>query len=250
MDLKRIVENMKVARKKICSFSIYGKHSMPKYLLEIIISIIVSLILFIGIFYYTGNIVASISVITLVLVVISFIIGRYENRTDAIVDLKFIEKDKFHFFVVSIVNTGGKTIYLDKCGVKTKNGIIIDFDEDPPYDLLPKPKKRTTGNPLYDNLNYSLNPPLANVVMPKIKSIMATIVNPGSSQSDRKELWEFLALISEKVTSNKRITDDGMLELKGFVLDQLHNEYESSEWMQFNFQMLIKLMHQDIQNKD
>lgn len=223
---------------------------MPKYLLQIIISIIVSLILFIGIFCYTGNFFASISVITLVLVVISFIISRYENRTEAIVELKFIEKDKFHFFVVSIVNTGGKTIYLDKCGLKTKSGIFIDFDEEPPYDLPPKPKKRTTGNPLFDNSRYTLNPPLANMVMPKIKPVMASIVNPGNSQSDRKELWEVLALISKRGTSNKKESDGGILELKGFVIDQLRNEYESNEWMQFNFQMLIELMHQDIQNKD
>ncbi|WP_292370945.1 hypothetical protein [Methanoregula sp. UBA64] len=250
MDLKSIAENMKVARKKICNFSLNGKHSIPKYLLQIIGSIIVSLILFICIFYYTGNIVASISVITLVLVVISFIIGRYENRTDAIVDLKFIEKDKFHFFEVSIVNTGGKTIYLDKCGVKTKNGIIIDFDEEPPYDLPPKPKKPANKNPTLNNLSYTLDLPVTEIVMPKIKPFMASIVNPGNAQNDRKELWEVLELIGDKIILNKKNLVGEVLELKGFVTDQLHNEYESEEWIQFNSQMLTELAQQDIQNKD
>lgn len=252
MILKSIADGMKIARKKIRDITISKWRSMPKYLLEILISVIVSVILFVGIFYYTGNIVASISVITLVLVSISFVIGRYENRTEAIVDLEFIEREKIHFFVVSITNTGGKTIYLDRCGVKTKNGIIIDFDEEPPYNLppKPKPKKPTTGNLLLDNLNYNLNLLPAKMVMPKIKSFMASIVNPGNAQNDRKELWEVLALIGDKVTNNKKAPVGKILELKGFFTDQLNNEYESEEWIQFNSQMLTELMHQDIQNKD
>jgi hypothetical protein len=223
---------------------------MPKYLLEIIISVIVSIILFAVIFYYTGNIVASISVITLVLVSISFIIGRYENRTDAIVDLELIEKGKTHHFVLSITNTGGKTIYLDKCGVKTKDGIIIDFDEEPPYNLppKPKPKKPTTGNPLLDSMNYNLNPLPANIVMPKIKSFMASIANPGNAQDERKELWEVLALLNDKIIINKKATVGKILELQGFFIDQLNHEYES-EWIQFDSQMLTELVKQDIQNK-
>jgi len=142
--------------------------------------------------------------------------------------------------LVSIANTGGKTIYLDKCGVKTKEGVIVDFDEEVNVTLpeKPKPKKSTYGFPSFiDELELNLKP------FPKIKTIESHIVKPGDAQDRRKEVWEVISLLIDKKSPSCEI-----LELKGFFTDQLNHECES-EWMQFNSVALVEMAKGDMKNR-
>jgi len=208
---------------------------MLKYLQEIFISVVVSIILFAVVTFFTGNIVAGISVFTAVLVIINFILNRYETRNDATVELKITNKEKTPFFSISIVNTGGKTIYLDNGGVKTKDGTIVDFDEEPKNEIVVKkePKKHKMGFPFLDNPPDSLE---YNLKIPKLKIPASSIVNPGDAKSDRKEVWEVLSLLTDK-----KVQPSAILELKGFFNDHLNHEYES-EWVRFDIQTLIQEM--------
>ena len=215
---------------------------MSKYLREIFISVIVSSILFAAVTFFTGSIVAGISVFTAVLVTINFILNRYETRNDATVELKITHKENTSFFSVSIVNTGGKIIYLDKGGVKTKDGTIVDFDEEPKTETVVKtePKKPKTGFPFLNNPLDSLD---YNLKMPKLKIPAFFIVNPGDAKFIRKEAWEVISLLIDK-----KVQSSETLELKGFFTDQLNHEYES-EWLQFNTKTLVDTVIQEMENK-
>ena len=141
---------------------------------------------------------------------------------------------------MSIANTGGKTIYLDKWGIKTKNGIVVDFDEEVSVKLpeKPKPKKGKYGFPsVLDNLELNLKP------IPMIKSHWARIVQPGDAQDTRKEVWEVISLLIDK-----KVPSGEILELKGFFTDQLNHEYES-KWMQFKPAYLVEMAKSDVKNK-
>lgn len=211
---------------------------MLKYLREILISAIVGSILCVVTIFFTSNVIAGISVLTAVIVIINFILNRYETRNEASVELKIIESGKTHSFLVSIVNTGGKTIYLDKCGMKTKGGIIIDFDEEVNVKLQKKSKQKISkfGFPsLMDDMEF-------NFELPKIKPIGADVVNPGNAKDTRKEVWEVLHLLLDKKAPPCEI-----LEVKGFFTDQLNQEYES-EWMKFTSASLIETAKKDIGN--
>jgi len=213
---------------------------MLKYLQEILISCVVAIIFCAITIFFSGNVIAGISVFTAVLVTFNFVLSRYETRTEAPVELKVIERDNTHFFLVSITNTGGKTIYLDKGGVKTKDGIIVDFDEEVSVRLpeKPEPKKSKYGFlSIMDDLHLNLKP------LPMIKSHWANIVQPGDAQNTRKEVWKVLSLLIDKKTPPGE-----KLELKGFFTDQLNHEYES-EWMQFNRVSLVEIAKADIKNK-
>jgi hypothetical protein len=222
-------------KRETLSFVSFNERSMLKYKREIFVSIIVSGILFAIVTTVTGSIVAGISVFTAVLVTINFILNRYETRNEATVELKITVKDKIPYLSVSIVNTGGKTIYLDKGGIETKEGVIIDFDEEPKPELItkPEPKKPKSAfpflyNPL-DSLNYNLK-------MPKFKISAFSIVNPGDAKSERKEVNEVIALFIEKKVA---ITEN--FELKGYFTDQLNHRYES-EWIRFDKQTVLQEM--------
>jgi hypothetical protein len=213
---------------------------MLKYLREIFISVIVSSILFAVVTFFTGSIVAGISVFTAVLVTINFILNRFETRNDATVELKITNKENTSFFSVSIVNTGGKIIYLDKGGVKTKEGTIVDFDEEVKTEIVVKkdPKKpRSSISFLDSHLDYNLK-------LPAIKLPAFFIVNPGDAKSIRKEAWEVISLLIDKKAQSSET-----LELKGFFTDQLNHEYES-EWVQFNTKMLVDSVIQEMKNKE
>jgi len=212
---------------------------MPKYLLEILLSAIVSIILFGVTIYFTGNVFAGISVITAALVIINFVLNRYETRNEASVELKIIEKENTHFFLVSIANTGGKTIYLDKGGVKTKENIVVDFDEvNVEIPVKPKPKKSNSGFPfLVPELELNLRP------LPAIKPFLSHVVNPGSAQGTRKEVWKVIWHLIDRKSPSCEI-----LELKGFFTDQLNQQYESG-WMQFDSKSLVDLAKKDMENK-
>ena len=213
---------------------------MLKYLQEILISCVVAIILCAITILFIGNVIAGISVFTAVLVTFNFVLNRYETRKEAPVELKIIERDKTHFFLVSIVNTGGKTIYLDKGGVKTKDGIIVDFDEEVSFRLPEKaePKKSKSGF-----LSFINDLPLNLKPLPMIKRQGANIVQPGDAQNTRKEVWKVLSLLIDKKTPSGE-----KFELKGFFTDQLNHEYESG-WMQFNRVSLVEMAKADLKNK-
>ncbi|MFA6362895.1 hypothetical protein [Methanoregula sp.] len=213
---------------------------MLKYLREIFISVIVSIILFAVVTFFTGSVVAGISVFTAVLVTINFILNRYETRNDATVELKITNKENTPFFSVSIVNTGGKIIYLDKGGVKTKEGIIVDFDEEVKTEIVAKkePKKPKSSFPFLDSL------PDYNLKLPALKLPAFFIVNPGDAKTFSKKGAEVLTLLT-----NKKVQPSKILELKGFFTDQLNHEYES-EWVQFDVKPLVESILQDMNNRE
>jgi hypothetical protein len=212
---------------------------MLKYLREILISAFVGIILCVVTIFFTSNVIAGVSVLTAAIVIINFTLNRYETRNEASVELKIIESGKTHSFLVSIVNTGGKTIYLDKGGMKTKGGIIIDFDEEVNVKLQKKSKPKTSnfGFPsLMDGVEYNLE-------LPKIKPLGSDIVKPGNAQGTRKEVWEVIYLLLDKKAPACEI-----LELKGFFTDQLNQEYES-EWMIFTIASLLETAKKDMENQ-
>jgi hypothetical protein len=214
---------------------------MLKYLREIFISVEVSIILFIVVTFFTGSIVAGISVFTAVLVTINFILNRYETRNDAIVELKITKKENIPFFSISIINTGGKTIYLEKGGVKTKEGTIVDFDEEVKPHVKKEPEKPKSIFPILDTLN-SFN---YNLKIPKFKHPASYIVNPGAAQSMSKEGWEVISLLIEKKDQSGE-----PLELKGFFTDQLNHQYESEEWLQLDTKAVVELINPVAENKE
>jgi hypothetical protein len=212
---------------------------MLKYLQEILFSALIGIILCGVTIFFTSNVIAGISVLTAVIVIINFILNRFETRNEASVELKIIDSGKTHSFLVSIVNTGGKTIYLDKGGIKTKGGIVIDFDEVVNVKLQKKSKPKTSKfgfSSLMDEVEYNLE-------LPKIKPIGSDIVKPGNAQGTRKEVWEVLYLLIDK-----KAPPCETLELKGFFTDQLNQEYES-EWMKFSSASLIETTKKDIENQ-
>ena len=208
------------------------------------ISIFIASILPAIIIYYTGNVLAGVSVFTAVLVFINFGISRVEARNDYKMEFKFVEKGDFHSFVVSISNTGGKTIYLANGGVKTKEGAIVDFNEIIDIDLSPRPQKsNNTRSFLIPQLEF--HEELFNRRMQKIKPIGSDIVQPGRSNTIQIELWEFIALLLQK----QKNLDSDIIELKGFFTNQLNEEYESDEWMQFNLPSLCVIAKKEMEIK-
>ena len=217
------------------SFVSFNERSMIKYEREIFVSIIISGILFAIVTIFTGSIIAGISIFTAVLVTINFILSRYETRNEATVELKITVKDKIPYLSLLIVNTGGKTIYLDKSGIVTNDGVVIDFDEEPKPELItkPEPKKPKTAFPF---LSTSLESQNYNLKTPKFKAPTFSLVNPGDAKSERKEVTEVIELFIEKKVA---LTED--FELKGFFTDQLNHRYES-EWIRFDKQTVLQGM--------
>jgi hypothetical protein len=194
--------------------------------LEIVIPILVSVLLFGIISIPTGNIAIGLSIFTAALVITNYIFSRYDARTDSSLELKFLEDEDGHFFEVSIANTGGKTIYLDQRGIKTKEGITVDFYEEPKREI-PKPNKSNPFSPYFEM-------PLLR--MPKIKPINANTVEPGSANVTRMTVKELLFLLDEKDAIHGE-----SIELKGFYTNQLGEEFGTDEWKDFSIESLFKM---------
>lgn len=182
-----------------------------KYSLEIFLSIILSLILAMVANFFTCNIVLSASIFTASLVTIQFLINRYENRLDVIVKMQII-KDNNNEFLVSIKNNGGKTLYLESGGIKTKEGVIVDFDEqvkqdrESPFYICPRPM-----------LPYTLN--------------------PGQSKNVYRSISDVLRLLKQY---NFNFSTD--LEIKGFFKDQLDRTYEAPQFEKYNIEKLFEMI--------
>jgi len=154
-----------------------------KYLKEFILSFFTSIILStIGV-YITNNIVAGIGIFTASLVSSQFLLNRYENRIDVKIEAKITQYQTEKRLSVSIINKGGKTIYLKSGGIITQDRLILDFD-----DVNKKIRKNNNADTVVENKSRQNNPlgilkmmePLAlNSVMSFVKPYFPFTLNPG-----------------------------------------------------------------------
>jgi hypothetical protein len=207
---------------------------MTKYLKEITISLVVSIVAFAVVAYTSGNIIASISVFTAVLVTINFILNRYESRNEAIVYFELINDDEGKpKFSVSLVNTGGKTIYFDTVGLKMRDGTIIDFDDDWRDKEPPPPPEKPKINRFGFSIPTLTMPMLRTPVLPTIRPIGFFSIYPGDARTVSKKVYDVLQLLRSK---NYQFQDT--LEIQGIFIDRLNYEH-ISEWKQFNLKELF-----------
>ncbi|MFA4850531.1 MAG: hypothetical protein WC626_12460 [Methanoregula sp.] len=208
-----------------------------KYLNEFIFSFFFSIILSITVIYFTNNIVAGIGIFTALLVSSQFLLNRYENRIDVQIDAKIKKQDTNFQLSISIINKGGKTIYLKSGGIITNDSLIFDFD-----DKKRESKKITQTNDVVEKKPKQKEPWAINIpelipidfsttfVMP----LFPFTLNPGQSMTISRDFADILEFLKEKDRQGSNL-----LEFKGFFRDQLNREYISESV--YNFKELFDL---------
>jgi hypothetical protein len=197
-----------------------------KYYYELFLSIITSLVFSIIAYYFTNNIVVIAAVFTASLVTIQFLLNRYENRMDVIVEMGIEMYDDKNGFFISIKNNGGKTLYLNSGGIITKEGIIVDFDDKVEYD----------GEVVEKQKIGFLSLPLVFPKMPKLPQLIPNYLNPGQSKKIRITMLEFLSLLRK---NNWQFATE--IEIKGFFKDQLDRTYKTSQFDKYDMKNLFEL---------
>lgn len=219
-----------------------------KYLQEFVPSLIASTILLMIVTYATNNIVAGLGIFTASLVSIQFLINRYENRIETEIEVKISKTDEDNELLVSIINKGGKTIYLKSGGIIIKEGLIFDFDE----KIKPKKTTQSSGEnvnekkpatrmsvPGLPGISLPIIPiiEMPEIVMPDLSTpFFPDTLNPGQSITiyrKVKDIFSFLAANEWKESD---------FYFKGFFKDQLNREYTSPDYLKYSLKELLDLM--------
>jgi hypothetical protein len=198
--------------------------------------------------YVTNNIVAGFGIFTASLVSIQFLINRYENRIETEIEVKISKADEENELLVSIINKGGKTIYLKSGGIIIKEGLIFDFDE----KIKPKKTTQSTGENVGDKkpatrmsvtgwpgISLPIIPKfeMPEIVMPDLSTpFFPDTLNPGQSITiyrTVKDIFSFLV-------ANEWEESD--IYFKGFFKDQLNREYTSPDYLKYSIKDLWDLM--------
>lgn len=221
---------------------------MMEYLQEYVPSLIASTILLIIVTYFTNNIVAGLGIFTASLVSIQFLINRYENRIEAEIEVKISKADEETELLVSIINKGGKTIYLKSGGIIIKEGLIFDFDE----KIQPKKTTQSSGENVSEKKPVSRKsvmgwPGISLPTFPKIdipEIVMPTWIppffpktlNPGQSITIYRNVRDIFSFL----VANEWNQSD--LYFKGFFKDQLNREYTSPDYLKYSIRELWDLV--------
>jgi hypothetical protein len=224
-----------------------------KYLLQFFPAFIASIILLLIVTYFTNNLVAGIGIFTASLVSIQFLLNRYENRIDTEIEVKISKIDTKNELIVSIINKGGKTLYLKSGGIFIKDGLTFDFDDKIKYKKTTQDNgakvektKSATRMSVKGLLGVTI-PIIPKIEMPEMimpdmseliwKPFFPTTLNPGQSKTIYRDVKDILSFLA---ANNWKEPD---IYFKGFFKDQLNREYASPDYLKYSMRELFDLVN-------